>query len=211
MTCIVGIRSSAGVLIAGDSIGTNRTTSEVRVDPKVFAEGSLAFGHTTSFRWGQILQFYSLPALARGKSAPTAADDLYRWAVTVFVPQVRSDLAEHGWLRKEHEREEGGRALVAVGDRLFAVHSDFFRRINADTHLISFHTQDGDRDIAPDHDRLTSASCQYQHDPYSPSLQGSCPVLAYAWYFLNSCNTSRNWNRMPAEPSFWTIWSVFSI
>ncbi len=125
MTCIVGIRSSAGVLIAGDSIGTNRTTSEVRVDPKVFAEGSLAFGHTTSFRWGQIVQFYSLPALARGKSAPTAADDLYRWAVTVFVPQVRSDLAEHGWLRKEHEREEGGRALVAVGDRLFAVHSDF--------------------------------------------------------------------------------------
>ena len=125
MTCVVGIRTGAKVLVAGDSIATNRSTSDVRVDPKVFADGPLAFGHTTSFRWGQIAQFYTLPALASGNDAPSTDDDLYEWAVTRFVPRLRADLSEHGWLKKEQEREEGGRAILAVADRLFTVHSDF--------------------------------------------------------------------------------------
>ena len=40
------------------------------------------------------------------------------------------------------------------------VHSDFFRGIDPDSYLIPFDPQDGDRDIAPDHDRLTGASRQ---------------------------------------------------
>jgi len=125
MTCVVGIRTGAKVLVAGDSIGTNRATSDTRVDPKVFAAGPLAFGHTTSFRWGQIAQFYTLPALATGDDSPARGDDLYEWAVTRFVPKLRADLSEHGWLKKEQEREEGGRAILAVAGRLFTVHSDF--------------------------------------------------------------------------------------
>jgi hypothetical protein len=54
---------------------------------------------------------------------------------------------------------------------------------------IPFDPQDGDRDIAPDHDRLTSASRQNQHD----FLLLPCGVPApffYASNLLTACNTS---------------------
>ena len=50
-------------------------------------------------------------------------------------------------------------ALNSLVD-LFAVHSYLFRGVNPDTYLIPFDPEDGDRDIASDHDRLTSASRQ---------------------------------------------------
>jgi hypothetical protein len=54
-------------------------------------------------------------------------------------------------------------ALDSLVD-LFTVHSYVLRSIDPDPHLISFDSQDCDRDITSDHDRLASPSRQNKHD-----------------------------------------------
>ena len=54
-------------------------------------------------------------------------------------------------------------ALNSLVD-FFPVHCDVFGCIDPDSDLISLDPQDSDRDIAPDHYRLSSASRQNQHD-----------------------------------------------
>jgi hypothetical protein len=41
------------------------------------------------------------------------------------------------------------------------MHSDFLRRINADTDLVTLHTQHGDGHIVADHEGFTNPSCKY--------------------------------------------------
>ena len=74
MTCIIALKHNKKVYMAGDSgaIGTNEWS--VSPDPKVFViDNEIAFGFTSSFRMGQVLQYkFTMPTRQRGDS-----DDKY--------------------------------------------------------------------------------------------------------------------------------------
>ncbi len=120
MTLIVGLRFEGGVLLAGDSCGSDGYNAELRTRPKVFALSKrVAVGYTTSFRMGQILEYeLKLPTL------PASGDEL-TWAVTKLVPAIRKAFAAGGWEQKKDERVTGGVFLLAVRERLFCVESDY--------------------------------------------------------------------------------------
>jgi hypothetical protein len=119
VTCVVGISTPGkGSLIAFDSLAGSNGTYSIRRDPKGAKLAPwLAFGYTTSYRFGQILAHY-LPV--GGKP-----DDPFEWAVRTLVPDMRKALAEHGWLKTESGREEAGNVVFGIRDRVVTVQSDF--------------------------------------------------------------------------------------
>lgn len=120
MTCVVGIANpTKGALIAFDSLASTGHSCIVRADLKgcKFAPW-LAFGYTTSYRYGQIISTYLEPG--------RKPDDPYDWALRELVPQLRTLLRDHGWLKvSDTHREEAGDCLFAVRDRVLHISSDF--------------------------------------------------------------------------------------
>jgi ATP-dependent protease HslVU (ClpYQ) peptidase subunit len=57
MTCIVGMVENGKVYIGGDSAGVSGFDYHIREDQKVFQNGDMIFGFTSSFRMGQLLQY----------------------------------------------------------------------------------------------------------------------------------------------------------
>lgn len=120
MTCIVGLAHEGKVTIGGDSAGVDeRYALQVRTDRKVFANGELVMGFTTSFRMGQLLAF----RLKVPKRHPN--DDLMTWMVNDLVDAIRDCLKQGGYAKRVNEVEEGGAFLVGVGGRLFSVQGDY--------------------------------------------------------------------------------------
>jgi ATP-dependent protease HslVU (ClpYQ) peptidase subunit len=123
MTCIVGIRSSQGVSIGGDSATTNESGLQtILASSKVFfiqnKETRMLLGCTTSCRMMQLLQYeLHLP--------PYEGRDVVEYLVTRFVNAVRDCLKQGGFARKEDEREEGGNFLIGFQGRLFEMQSDY--------------------------------------------------------------------------------------
>jgi len=65
-----------------------------------------------------------------------------------------------------HIRIDYCRIFVFALDALvnfFAVHRYVFGRIDADTHLVTFHTQDGNAYFITNHQSLTNSTSQNQH------------------------------------------------
>lgn len=130
MTCIVGgIDNKKTVWIAGDSAGVNGYSLHVRKDPKVFtrrtnlAENNIAiaFGYTSSFRMGQLLQYsFEIPNVLPGPE-----ETMHRWMCLRFVPAVKKCFVDGGWIRKSDERISGGIFLVGIRGHLFRVDNDF--------------------------------------------------------------------------------------
>ena len=119
MTCIVGIVDDGEVLIAGDSAGVAGTSLAIRADHKVFRNGEVIIGITSSFRMGQILRYnLSVPDLAEGQ-------DLDHYMVTTFIEAVRKAFADGGFTSFNDGKEVGGQFLVGIRGRLFEVDSDF--------------------------------------------------------------------------------------
>ncbi|WP_433225546.1 hypothetical protein [Actinomadura formosensis] len=118
MTAIVGLATAGAVHLGGDSAGVAGYSLTVRADAKVFATGPYVMGFTSSFRMGQLLR-WSL------KPPEPDTSDLERFMATAFVDAVRATLRDGGWLRKDHDQEEGGTFLVGVRGRLFCVQDDF--------------------------------------------------------------------------------------
>ncbi len=119
MTCIVGLVEGNSVWIGGDSAGVGGWSMTVRADRKVFRNGPMIFGFTTSFRMGQLLR-YAL------KVPHHEADvDVDRYMATTFVDAVRERLKAHGHATKEKEQEAGGTFLVGYRGRLFYVADDY--------------------------------------------------------------------------------------
>ena len=119
MTCVIGIRQSSGALIAFDSFSRGSDSLTI---PRADLKGGkltpwLALGYTYSYRFGQILTHHL--------EVQKPSGDTFGWMVRTFVPEMRRALKEHGWLKRENEREEAGQAIVAVGSRIFVVHTDF--------------------------------------------------------------------------------------
>jgi ATP-dependent protease HslVU (ClpYQ) peptidase subunit len=119
MTCIVGIAKDGVVTLGADSAGTAGYDRKIRKDRKVFTNGHLIFGFTSSFRMGQLLQ-YSLtpPPINEGQ-------EQYEYAVKALIPAIRDTLRAGGYTHTDNGREEGGVFLVGFRGRLFYIGSDF--------------------------------------------------------------------------------------
>lgn len=112
MTCIVGLRTDTGVLLAGDSLATDNDAAWPRNDNKVFRlSKEVAIGFAGSYRSGQILRYHvNLPTLL-------PEEDEFDWAVKQFIPEVREKFKEYGY-------EAGSNFLLAVRGRLLQVYDE---------------------------------------------------------------------------------------
>lgn len=119
MTCIVGIQHDGRVYIGGDSAGVAEWNLTIHADPKVFRNGDMVMGFTTSFRMGQLLRYKFVPP------AHDPAADVDQYMVTTFVDAVRACMKEGGYARVESGQESGGEFLVGYRGRLFIIYSDF--------------------------------------------------------------------------------------
>jgi ATP-dependent protease HslVU (ClpYQ) peptidase subunit len=119
MTCIVGIVHEGRVHIAGDSAGSSDSQITIRRDPKVFRNGNVIFGCTTSYRMIQLLRYTFVPP----RYSP--GDTLEKYLVTAFINAVRECFKDGGFATKEAEKEIGGDFLVGIQSRLFCIASDY--------------------------------------------------------------------------------------
>lgn len=119
MTCIVGLVDGNKVYMGGDSAGVSGWNLCVRSDAKVFRNGPMVFGFTTSFRMGQLLR-YALEVPVRHDDV-----DVEKYMVTSFVDAVRNCLKSNGWASKSNEHEQGGTFLVGYEGRLFRIEDDY--------------------------------------------------------------------------------------
>ncbi len=122
MTCIAAVTANGYLTIAGDSQGSVPGTWQMydRRDEKVFALTDwMGVGFTTSYRLGQIVR-YHLPPL----DEPTTLDR-HAWMVSRFVPELRGALRQHGWVKAENGRDEGGTMIVSIRSDIFVIYDDF--------------------------------------------------------------------------------------
>ena len=106
-------------ILGADSAGTAGYDRTIRKDRKVFTNGELIFGFTSSFRMGQLLEFnLSPPPINEGQEA-------YNYAVKSLIPAIRDTLRSGGYTSTNNGREEGGIFLVGFRGRLFRIDSDF--------------------------------------------------------------------------------------
>lgn len=117
VTCIIGLVDKGNVYVAGDSAGTNsQFTLEHRTDEKVFANGPMVMGFTTSFRMGQLLR-HSLKVPDHDPKM-----DVSKYMVTTFVDAVRACLKAGGFQNTKEEVQKGGTFMVGYQGRLFCVY-----------------------------------------------------------------------------------------
>jgi len=119
MTCIVGLLNKGKVYIGGDSAGVAGLDVSIRKDPKVFRNGKMLFGYTTSFRMGQLIRFsLKIP------DHPHGMDD-YEYMGTKFLDAVRKCLKDGGYSEINNNTEKGGKFLVGYNKKLYEIESDF--------------------------------------------------------------------------------------
>lgn len=119
MTCIIGIKQDGKVWMGGDSAGVGGLHIVTRLDPKVFINGEFIMGYTSSFRMGQLLRYMVMP-----ERTEKMKDD-YQYMVTCVIPAIRKTLKDGGYVKKEHEVEQGGTFLVGYRGHLYCIESDF--------------------------------------------------------------------------------------
>lgn len=120
MTCIVAWLRKDDVLIGGDAAAVAGLDIDTRSTPKVFVNGPMIFGFTTSFRMGDLLQ-YALEIPERDERHQSVD----KYMRTTFVDAVRKCLKDGGYARKENEVEAAGTFLVGYEGRIFEVNSDY--------------------------------------------------------------------------------------
>ena len=119
MTCIVGLVNKGKVFIGADSLAASGTAKTIRSDQKVFINGDMVMGFTSSFRMGQLLQYVlKLPMIHSDQ-------DVFEYMVVEFIEAVRTTLKEGGYTRIRDNEESGGTFLVGFKGRLFEIDDDF--------------------------------------------------------------------------------------
>lgn len=113
MTCIVGYIHNGKVCIAGDKLASNWATKQIHEQSKVFAKGDVVFGYTSSFRFGQLIEYH----LDKFIYDSTKEID---YIIKVVIVKIKAVLKEY-----EYSEKECGVALVAINDKLFVLQSDF--------------------------------------------------------------------------------------
>lgn len=113
MTCIVGVEVGDKVVLAGDIQGSGGNNKIIHTQPKVFKNGDMGFGYTTSYRFGQIIE-HSITK----EFVPNSSDLIYPWLVKEFVPHCRKSLQEGGY-------DGGGTCLMGVKGQLWELQGEF--------------------------------------------------------------------------------------
>jgi ATP-dependent protease HslVU (ClpYQ) peptidase subunit len=119
VTCIAAVGNGTEVHIGGDSAGVSNWDLTVRADLKVFRNGPMVFGFTSSFRMGQLLQY----ALEVPKHDKDVAD--HRYLATTFIDAVRSCLSINAFTTTKEGQEHGGTFIIGYRGNVYEVHSDF--------------------------------------------------------------------------------------
>lgn len=119
MTVIAAFVEGDTVWMGGDSAGVSGWDMTVRADQKVFRNGPMVFGFTSSFRMGQVLRY----ALTVPTHHPDVDTDKYM--VTTFIDAVRECLKTSGFARKNNEAEAGGTFLVGYRGRIYQIDDDY--------------------------------------------------------------------------------------
>lgn len=128
-TCIVAVKTKRnGIWIGGDSAGVDgRSFSHLEMRAaKVFRNGKVLIGYTSSFRMGQLLQ-YKL-------TVPTRKTDQDRdhFMVHDFTEAVRTCLKDGGFAKITDERHSGGTFIVVYDDMIYKIQDDYACLMMAD-------------------------------------------------------------------------------
>lgn len=120
MTCIVGYidKKNKKMYMGGDSAGVSGLNVVVRRDTKVFQNGPMLIGYTSSFRMGQLLRF-------KLKVPRNKRKDDYEYMCTDFIDAVRELFSENKYTTVRESVESGGTFLVAYKGNLYDVEDDF--------------------------------------------------------------------------------------
>lgn len=119
-TCIVALRHSGHLYMAGDSAGVNDRLRQYHViTQKVFKKGEYLFGFTSSWRMGQLLQHKLNIPDKRKKIEPCVH------MATEFIEAVRVCLKKGGYMKIEDNVETGGVFLVGYRNMIFLIESNF--------------------------------------------------------------------------------------
>ncbi|WP_019012215.1 hypothetical protein [Deinococcus aquatilis] len=119
MTLIVGLIHDGIPYLASDSCSSNGYTYNLTAGSKLFVNGGLSIGYTSSFRMAQLLE-YSFAPPKRPKDTPALT-----YLARDVVPSLRKLFKEGGYGTVTHNEETGGQFLVVLDEQLFTVQSDF--------------------------------------------------------------------------------------
>ena len=117
MTVIVGLVDNGTIYMGGDSAGIAGLSKTIRADEKVFRNGKMLFGFTTSFRMGQLLRYKFSPP----EQTIIGQDDM-SYMCCSFIDAVRQCFSGNGFGDKE--ATNGGTFLVGFNGVLYRIDSD---------------------------------------------------------------------------------------
>lgn len=124
MTCIVGWieenkkKGIRDVFLGGDSAGVAGLRVRIRADEKVFRNGDMIFGYTSSFRMGQLLRY----SLSVPEQSPKKDD--YEFMCTDFIDTVARTLEKNKCATINNNEMSIGTFLVGYKGNLYSVEDD---------------------------------------------------------------------------------------
>ncbi len=120
MTCIVGmIDKNKNIFIGADSAGSNGYDIRTRTDKKVFINGDMIFGFTSSFRMGQLLRYsLKIPKHSQVK-------DDYAYLCTDFINAVIKCLEKNKYAHVKDNVASGGTFIFGYKNNLYTVEGNF--------------------------------------------------------------------------------------
>lgn len=126
MTCIAAFVEGDVVWMGADSAGVGGYSLTVRADRKMFKNGPMLFGCTSSFRMIQLLRW------AMHVPDHDPRHDVEKYMATTFMDAARDCFKKNGFGRTKEGEEAGGTFLVAYKGRLFCVYDDYQVQIPLD-------------------------------------------------------------------------------
>jgi ATP-dependent protease HslVU (ClpYQ) peptidase subunit len=105
--------------MGGDSAAVSGWDIKATASPKVFINGDMLIGYTSSFRMGQLLQ-YKL-------NIPEYIEDMddTDYLVSKFIPAVKECLKDGGYMKIENNQDSGGVFLVGFHGKVYQVDEDY--------------------------------------------------------------------------------------
>jgi len=179
MTAVAAIADGLGnIYMGGDSAGVGGLRLTVRADSKVFINGNMILGFTSSYRMGNLLRYSFTPP----EHPESMSVDVYM--NTLFIDEVRKCFKDGGYIEIDKNTESGGTFMVGYKGELFIIHGDFQVGIPAtqyhavgcgmDLCLGVLHYTD-DYDISP-WDRITAAL--KAAESFSAGVRGPYTILS---------------------------------
>lgn len=119
MTAIVGFTKNKKVYIGGDRIAASDSFSTDVTKSKVFRNGDFLIGYTSSFRFGEILEYCFTP--------PTPSSHIKNdkhFLVAEFIPALRKCLEDNKYCSTDANGESGS-ALIGYKSKLYDLQGDW--------------------------------------------------------------------------------------